>query len=1039
MITRKKQRFLQQTSAKIKIFSAVFILLLTTYSCSPTADKENTELGDAQIDSTWFKLSESEKRSAKNAVGGLDVVEDLEVSLFSSEPMMINPTNMDIDAKGRVWICEAYNYRNELNPENPVRKEGDRILILEDTNQDGKADKEKVFYQGNEINAALGIWVMGNKAIVSCSPNIFIFTDSDGDDVADQKEILFTGMDGKQHDHAVHAVVFGADGKLYFNYGNEGGQLKDKDGNIISDKATGNEIIGNGKPFRQGMIFRCNPDGSDVEVLAHNFRNNYEVAVDSYGTLWQSDNDDDGNRAVRINYVMEYGNYGYQDELTGAGWRSRRTNMETEIPLQHWHQNDPGVVPNLLQTGAGSPTGLLVYEGTLLPERFRGQMIHADAGPNIVRSYSVTNDGAGYKAEINDIIKGRDQWFRPSDVTIAPDGSLFIADWYDPGVGGHLMGDQERGRIYRVAPKGHQYKVPSFDFSTNEGAAEALKNPNLSVRYLAWTKLHEAGLEAKPQLELLWKDENPRFRARAFWLLAQLDGTGEEYLLKALKDENSDIRITGLRAARQLRKDIIPYAKLLINDNSTQVRREVALALRGSKSAEAPELWTKLAQQHDGKDRWYLEALGIGAEGQWDAFMEAYMQENNTKADSKSTRDIVWRSRTSLSLPLLAGYISSHSIDSTERLRYFRAFDYHQHPSKQIYLVDLLNIDHPEKEKIAETALLHLDSKSAQSPQVQAALNRTLENVKGTLKYIDLVDRFGIKTKNKELLKMIVDNPEQTVRVDAVKALLKSGGKNLLKAEITNDNDESTIAALKAMAYVQTDEIMDMIQAIMMNPKNKLEIRQQAVKSLGMGWGGEDRLLEVVKLGQLHKDLEHIAANVLNNAYRGSIKEGAIKYLKVGNSGSSENLSTITELVQRNGDPTNGKLIFTQTCNSCHLVNKNGTNFGPELSEIGNKLSKSGIYMAIIHPDAGISFGFEGYIIKLKDESVKVGFIISETEEEFELRMAGGITSRISKAEIISKNKIETSLMPKNLERTMSEQDLVDLVEYLSSLKKAQS
>ena len=99
------------------------------------------------------------------------------------------------------------------------------------------------------------------------------------------------------------------------------------------------------------MVFRCDLDGSNFEVLGHNFRNNYEVAVDSFGTLWQSDNDDDGNRGVRINYVMEYGNYGYVDEMTGAGWQAKRTNMEKEIPLRHWHLNDPGVVPNLLQTG----------------------------------------------------------------------------------------------------------------------------------------------------------------------------------------------------------------------------------------------------------------------------------------------------------------------------------------------------------------------------------------------------------------------------------------------------------------------------------------------------------------------------------------------------------------------------------------------------------------------------------------------------------------------------------------------------------------
>jgi hypothetical protein len=140
---------------------------------------------------------------------------------------------------------------------------------------------------------------------------------------------------------------------------------------------------------------------------------------------------------------MEYGNYGYKDEMTGDGWRVNRTNKEKEIPLQHWHLNDPGVVPNLLQTGAGSPTGMVIYEGNLLPEVFHNQMIHTDAGPNVVRAYPVENSGAGYTASIVNIMEGdKDQWFRPSDVGVAPDGSLMVADWYDPGVGGHQVGQQ---------------------------------------------------------------------------------------------------------------------------------------------------------------------------------------------------------------------------------------------------------------------------------------------------------------------------------------------------------------------------------------------------------------------------------------------------------------------------------------------------------------------------------------------------------------------------------------------------------------------
>ena len=351
---------------------------------------------------------------------------------------------------------------------------------------------------------------------------------------------MFSGIGGDQHDHGAHAFTFGPDGKLYFNIGNEGKQLLDAKGNPVLDQD--GDPIGP-KKYRQGMVFRCNLDGSQVEVLGHNFRNNYEVAVDSYGGLWQSDNDDDGNKGVRINAVFEHGNYGYVDEMTGEGWNVNRTNIEKEIPLRHWHLNDPGVMPNLLQTGAGSPTGMIIYEGNLLPSIFQNQMIHTDAGPNVVRSYATTPWGAGYEARINNLISSRDQWFRPADVAAAPDGSLFVADWYDPGVGGHQAGDQAKGRIYRIAPIGHAYKTAAIDLSTPESAFKALENPNLETRFLAFQALKKMGSKADAVLEkAFYTNENPRFRARAFWVLNQ-GPRSNEFIQKAYEQANPSLRM----------------------------------------------------------------------------------------------------------------------------------------------------------------------------------------------------------------------------------------------------------------------------------------------------------------------------------------------------------------------------------------------------------------------------------------------------------------------------------------------------------------
>ncbi len=1017
---------------------SVYILLLSLPILSGISLSSCTSNPEETETIAYDELSAEERRKPENALAGLEVASGLQATLFASEPMLANPTNMDIDSRGRIWVCEGYNYRPTLNPNNPTKEEGDRILILEDTDGDGKADKNTVFYQGNDVNAALGIWVMGNRAIVSCSPNVFLLTDTDGDDKADKKEVLFTGIGGEQHDHAIHAFTFGPDGKFYFNFGNAGGHLMDKNGKPVTEQ-TGTKVADEKNPYQQGMVFRCNPDGSDFEVVGDNFRNNYEVAVDSYGTLWQSDNDDDGNKGVRINYVMEYGNYGYRDKVTGKDWRAYRTGMEEEIPKRHWHLNDPGVVPNLLQTGAGSPTGILIYEGQLLPERFRNQIIHADAGPNVVRAYPVTKDGAGYKAEIENIVKGKDQWFRPSDVCIAPDGSLFIADWYDPGVGGHQVGDLQQGRIYRIAPKDTPYEVNKPDLSTPEQAIEALQSPNLSVRYLAWNKLHEGGAKAEPALQKVLRSGNERYRARAFWLLSKIDGKGAQYVQQALEDQNPDIRITGIRMARQLDMKMLPVLQKAAQDESPQVRREVAIALRYDGSPEASKLWATLAQQHDGNDRWYLEALGIGADMYPEKRYQAWMRQVNDNWDTPAGRDIVWRVHAKETIPALADIIRESESDAYhDRLRYFRAFDFLEDPSKQKVLADLAGAQHPNQENITLLALNHLDvDRVKQSPKLKNALASSLESVKGSQTYLELIKRYGLKDYNKDLLALAIDKSQEEAGAEAMKLLLEMDGQAAVKKVFAGNDEKMKSSIITALKRVNNDKSFGILQSVITNQKESLPVRKEAIMAFAGSWGGEDRLLEIVESGDLHADLDSVAAQVLSMTMRNGVYEKAAALLNMPAKGGGENaLPPVAKLVTMKGKPENGQAVFARACQTCHVVNGQGIDYGPALSEIGDKLPKEGLYKAILEPSEGISFGYEGYNVTLKDGSQVTGYILNKTEDQLQMRMYGGLTNTYDLANVASTEPMKQSLMFDNLERTMSQQELIDLVEYLTTLRK---
>lgn len=986
----------------------------------------------------------ADPRTPERALSSLDVADGLEATLFAAEPMLLSPSNIDVDHRGRVWVCEVVNYRGR-NGERPA---GDRILILEDTDGDGVADKQTVYYQGRDVDSAMGICVLGNRVIVSCSPNVFVFTDDDGDDQPDKKEVLFSNTGQPQHDHSAHAFVFGPDGRLYWNFGNTGQQVCDAQGQPVVDLA-GNEVIDNGKPYFGGMVFRCRPDGSDFEVLGHNFRNNYEVAVDSFGTLWQSDNDDDGNRAVRINFVMEYGNYGYRDEMTGAGWRTPRTGMHPEIPVRHWHQHDPGVVPNLLFTGAGSPTGICVYEGRLLPEKFWDQVIHCDAGPNIVRAYPVTDDGAGYQAESVDILSGsRDQWFRPSDVCVAPDGSLFVADWYDPGVGGHRMGDVDKGRIFRIAPPDTKYTVEKYNFADPNQAARALQNPNQAVQYLAWQTLSKLPRRAEPILWPLLTEENQRIRARALWLLSRIEGRGEFFAQFAVDDFEPEIRIVGLRIARELKLAPIHFVEQLVYDESPQVRRECAIALRHSDSPRAAELWAELAAQHDGKDRWYLEALGIAADGNWDACFSAWLDKVGDEWNTPAGRNIVWRSRATDTPEYLARLASDPTLDAAELSRMMRAFDFQDSETRDEALLRLALSEPAGRSAdakrrhgfvVAEAVLRLQGFDLKERPKYHRAVMRVVEDMRGSSTYVRLVDKFSIESEYPNLLSMAQLEPDDPRSVESTRTLLSKGQSALIEQGLESDEPERVAGTVRALGNSLDGRAIKLLLPVIADEGQSVEVRREAVRALSRSRPGALRLVKLAEAKRLDQSLQQAAAAALHTAIWRDVKGRAIELFPPPPARNQQPLPPLAELVQREGDSEKGRVLFntTGTCAKCHTVNGIGKDLGPNLSEIGGKLSRQAMFESILYPSAGISHNYETHALVLEDGNVLTGIVVSQTPDELTIKDSEAVTRTVKTADIEEIVKQDVSLMPADLQKVLTAEELVDIVEYMTTLKKA--
>ena len=482
------------------------------------------------------------------------IADGLEATIWAQAPMFHNPTNMDTDVQGRIWVTEAVNYRSFRNEGevNLWHKEGDRVMVLEDTDHDGRADASHVFVQDKDLVAPMGLSVLDNRIFVTCSPNVIVYTDVDRnarfDPSIDTKEILLTGFGGFDHDHSLHTVKPGPDGDLYFTTGNTGPHIVTdqsgwtlrtgssyRGGSPSNDSNVPGLISDDGRMYVGGVAVRMKPDGTHMRVIGQNFRNPYELCLDSFGNVFQNDNDD--TISCRTTWVMEYGSLGFSSADGERTWRAGHRPGQT-TPTAHWRQDDPGIIPAGDVYGPGSPTGIEYYENGALGPEYENMLLSCEAGRNTIWSYHPKPQGAGYELkrstlfsttnpnlppkalDKNDTVK----WFRPSDVLVGADGAIYVADFFDPFIGGHRMLEPNgMGTIYRITRKGENPQPPVLDVEETEGQINALKNPAHSVRNLGFNKLTKhptnAGVE---ELIELSKHGNSRFAARAIYALAQI-------------------------------------------------------------------------------------------------------------------------------------------------------------------------------------------------------------------------------------------------------------------------------------------------------------------------------------------------------------------------------------------------------------------------------------------------------------------------------------------------------------------------------------
>ncbi len=599
------------------------------------------------VNSAWAIDAETDGSAAgSHAAAAIRVPNEFRVELFAADPKLSNPVAICIDDQGHLYVAEDHRI-NEGTEENRTRsflldddlrvetledrlamfkkweekfdggmswftRKSDIIRRLEDRDGDGKADVSKLFAKGFDgvLNGlGSGLIAREGKVWYTCIPHLWLLEDSNDDGVADIQKPLVTGfgVNAGFIGHDLHGLAWGPDGRLYFSVGDRGAHVTTKENTTISNPRT-------------GAVYRCYPDGTELELIHRGLRNPQELAFDQFGNLFADDNNCDKGDHSRLVYVVPGGDSGWNmafqsipDPYLTGPWHAERM----------WYLNDdlqPAyLVPPVAKLGAG-PSGFVFSSGTSLPARYENHFFYCNfTGNGSIESFAVRPNGASF-----DIIDLEDfcQSVRASDVDFGYDGKMYVAEYpvspFDRSVRG--------GRIF-TAFAGSELEKPAveqtqqlfkqgFVHLSNEQLVELLHHHDMRVRQRAQFALTARDSAMGTFGKIARSDENQLARLHAIWGLGQIgrrQSGALQVVLELLQDQDSEVRAQALKVLGDA--GFAPAAATcltLLQDPSSRVRFFAALTLGSLKCDEAIPSIVEMLRTNDSRDR-YLAHAGVVA------------------------------------------------------------------------------------------------------------------------------------------------------------------------------------------------------------------------------------------------------------------------------------------------------------------------------------------------------------------------------------------------------------------------------------------
>ncbi len=1036
------------------------------------------------------------------SAASLQVAEGFEVSLWASEPMVNNPTAMDIDSRGRVWIAEGLNYRMSTKRHETLKrsKDADRIKILADTNGDGRADSVKVFAD-NIFPVPLGlaveeIWKDGHyrgaRVYVGNAPDLLVLEDTDGDDRADRRYPLLTGFHGIDSDHGLHGMALGIDGKLYFTQGDArygADKVSARDATFDVRDKSGRRVSAS----NFGTTLRVDLDGTNFEVLAYGQRNNYETSIDSFGNIFTSDNDDDGDRGCRTIWIMPGGTYGYHDP------RSSR----------HWAEELPGIIPKIVGTGNGAPCGLTVYEGDLFPPEYFHSLLQADAGTHQVNVHPLKRHGAGFRSDYQVLLKSDDAWFRPVDVAVAHDGSVYVCDWYDAGVGGNRFSDQTTGRLYWLRPTDSdgQTKPHQVDFTNVDGLIEALRSPNVATRFAARQSLVARGDSSRAALQKMFAEGRPHERARALYVLAALPDTGQRDVVAAIKDDDARLRETALEIlardvsresvvetnsagmpdppAMRVLSDILPLA----DDPDASVRRALLMALRNVPTKEAGSVLTTLAMAWDGRDRYYLEAVRAALKDREPEFLQslfdrwtqyairegwgdetiavppyfpiatndAFLRPDDQLPPSNTAAKIVglaWGLERAEALSALRLILDRNNSSSVEQAAYL-AISRIEDPRAGELLIARYFAAETDRQRQRE--LLKRLGAGISGAWKSLASSEKLRHVIGTalqqdalqIEAINMIARGAIDGYDQRLLEIAKDeSADRFTRAAAIKSLgelryepIRQLALQLVEgAKGQTRGGQLSLAAVVALRELLGTDALRFLTNVIADSRYPLNVRRRSLQTVAATSAGVVQILKLYRSGGILEDLLPELIFLLHNHPDRSVRAKAATEMPIPEKESGKHRHDIQAVLAMQSNAQQGQAIFHRNkdtaCSRCHRVQGEGSWVGPDLSSIGTKYGRKELLYHILNPSGAINYNYVAHTFLLDDGRVLNGLIVDRRDGTVVLKTATGERTTFAEEDIEEQEAQNVSLMPQDLVAKLTQQELADLVDYLSTLRK---